>query len=269
MIRKTIYRRAGRSSELTSSGAWDKYFRWNADHLQPVLWELGPQLSDNERTLISASIQEFQLGESSEGRHLIHAAREYSHASGDVDYLRAMERFIREEQRHARELGRFMDLACISRTTKTFSDSVFRRMRHLADLEISVAVLVTAEIIAKVYYPALREATGSTVLKQICDQIIHDEEPHVEFQCQRLAILRARHSWLRLMLKHMLHRILFAGACAVVWLRHRRVLHAGGLPLVRYLSSCWREYRAAERTMNPRSYAEFSANTIATAKATV
>ena len=240
---------------LPSSGEWNLYFERNARNLLDVPWQLGADVSPSEVEVIFASIQEFQLGESSEGRHLIRAAREYAACTGDHDYLVAIERFIREEQRHARDLGRFMSLAGIPKIRKSWPDRVFRRLRHLAGLELSVAVLVTAEIIAKVYYTALQKATGSRVLRRICDQIIHDEGPHVEFQCQRLAILRRGRRGLRLRATHALHRLLFAGAILVVWPKHKRVLRAGGLTFRRYWRESWREYRSAERIMDPLSSA--------------
>ena len=84
-----------------------------------------------------------------------------------------------------------MDLNRIPRVRRGWTDSVFRWLRNVVGtLEISIGVLVTAEIIAKVYYPALREASGSVVLRAICDQIIRDERKHVEFQTEQLAGLR-------------------------------------------------------------------------------
>jgi hypothetical protein len=180
-------------------------------------------------------------------------ARSYAATSNDPDYGLAVELFIKEEQRHARDLGRFMDLAGIPRINRTWPDTVFRRLRHAADLEISISVLLTAEIIAKVYYPALREATQSPVLRTICDQIIHDEAPHVEFQCQRLAILRRNCGRLSLAARHAMQRILFFGTCFVVWHQHGRTMHAGRLTFGAFWHRAWQEFEAARRLMDPRS----------------
>ena len=94
------------------------------------------------------------------GKYILHCAREYAARRRTSAYAEVIELFVREEQRHARDLGRFMDVAGIPRRSRTWPDTVFRRLRQLGGLEISISVLITAEIIAKVYYAALREATG-------------------------------------------------------------------------------------------------------------
>jgi hypothetical protein len=66
-------------------------------------------------------------------------------------------------------------------------DSVFRELRGLAGLELSLAVLVTAEIIAVPYYLALRTATGSPILKMICTRILEDEANHLRYQASMVA----------------------------------------------------------------------------------
>src|SRR5579864_7584999 len=95
-----------------SSRGWIAYYRTNARNLMTLPWKRGAELTEVERDAIAASLQEFQLGESSEGKHLLDHARAYSETH-DPDYLQAMTLFIREEQRHARDLGEFMKLADI------------------------------------------------------------------------------------------------------------------------------------------------------------
>ena len=99
---------------------------------------------------------------------------------------------------------------------KRWVDTVFRRLRNLAGLEVSVGVLLTAEIIAKVYYAALGKATRSQMLGRICERILRDEEAHVRFQAERLAILRRDRPEFGMKLTRLLHRALFFGACLVV-----------------------------------------------------
>jgi len=241
-------------ARLRSSIEWDEYFAANEQRLLDVPWDDGVEISQVERDAIASSIQGFQLGESSEGRHLLKCARRYSEVHGDPSYLPAIQRFIREEQRHARELGRFMGMAGIPRIKKTWPDTVFRLLRHRAGLELSIGVLVTAEIIAKVYYPALRNATSSSVLRRVCDQIIHDEAPHVEFQCERLAILRQRRGRVGLAITHGSHRFLFWGTCFVVWYKHGKAMRAGGMKFRDFWNRCWQEFHLARQLMDPRLY---------------
>ena len=236
-----------------SSEQWVEYFSHNKENLLPIPWETGAELTETERSAIAASVQGFQLGESSEGRHLAKCARDYAHQQNDLAYDTAIRLFIGEEQRHARDLGRFLKLNGIDLIRKTWPDTVFRMLRHRAGLGLSISVLVTAEIIAEAYYPALRDATSSRVLRALCDQIIQDETPHVEFQCERLAILRRDRGRLGLMVTHALHRVLFAGTIPVVWLKHGRAIRAGGRTFRQFSRECWTYFRKARQIMDPRT----------------
>jgi len=234
---------------------WREYFLINANSLMEIPWQHGVQLSPQERDAIASSVQEFQLGESSEGRHIISAARAYAQRAGDPAYPHTLALFIAEEHRHARDLGRFLDSAGLGRAKRAWPDSVFRWLRHRAGLELSISVLVTAEIIAKVYYAALRDSTRSIVLRLLCDQICHDEVMHVFFQTERLAILRKRRSWAALFVIALAHRVLFAGTCLVVWHKHGPAMRAGRVGFRSYWRKCWREMAEALGRMNPRRYA--------------
>src|SRR5947208_13244130 len=150
------------------SSRWREYFRCNAANLMRIPWELGVPLTTAEREAIGPSLQQFQLGESSDGCRFFELARAYAAASGDVQYFPALRRFIAEEQRHGRDLGRVLDLADIPRITHCWADCFFRFIRKRGGLEWSISILVTAEIIAQIYYIALRDATDSLVLRRLC-----------------------------------------------------------------------------------------------------
>ena len=214
---------------LASSAAWLDYFKRNAAALRPIPWHAGVELSASERAAVAKSIATFQLGETGGGRHLTAAAARYAAFEGDDDYLLAVKLFIAEEQRHGRELGRWLDLAGIARIERHWSNGAFRRLRQLAGLELMISFLLTAEVMAKVYYAALRKATRSVVLQAICEQILKDEVAHIRFQSQRLAMLRSRRSRLALSLTRGAQRILFAATALIVWQTHRRALREGGL----------------------------------------
>ncbi|MDG1893466.1 MAG: ferritin-like domain-containing protein [Fuerstiella sp.] len=231
------------------SREWLDYFTRNTQQLLDVPWQLGSELSDQEVKAISASVQGFQLGESSEGKHLIHCAKLHSEETCDPEYFDAIKLFIREEQRHARDLARFLDLNGISTLKAAWPDSVFRFLRRGAGLELSIAVLVTAEIIAEVYYPALQAATNSIVLKRLCDQIIQDETPHVQFQCERLAILRSRRSPVRCYMTCAAQRFLFLGTCLVVWMKHGPVFRQAKQGFRPFWKAAWQKYHVAETIM--------------------
>jgi hypothetical protein len=234
-----------------ASAQWGSYFRNNTLHLLPLPWDEGARLEPAEREAVAASVREFQLGESSEGRNLISAARAYAAASGDAAYVDALLLFIAEEHRHARDLGRFLDLAGVPRAAHAWPDTVFRWLRRGAGLEASIVVLVTAEVIAKVYYAALREATGSPLLRRLCDQILRDEVAHVHFQTERLAILRSRRRRHSVLASESLHRVLMFGTVFVVWHKHGRAMKAGGYSFGRFWRETWREMREALREADP------------------
>jgi hypothetical protein len=235
-----------------STQKWISHFRRNARTLLPIPWEAGTDLAPLEKAAITSSIQAFQLGESSEGRHLMRYASEWAERSGDTNYLRAIRSLIAEEIRHARDLGRFMDLNGINRIQRGWTDTVFRRLRNVVGtLEISLGVLVTAEIIAKVYYAALRKATQSGVLRAICDQILRDEYKHVEFQTEQLALMRLNRGTALLWITLALHRILFAGTVIVVGWSHRRTLARGGYSARGFWAGCMGEFRRDLAAMNP------------------
>ena len=242
------------------SGQWRDHFLRNDQNLLEIPWQRGAEVTDAEKQAIAESVREFQLGESSEGRHFLQAAQDYAARTGDQDYVHALRLFIREEQRHARELGRFLTLAGIPLASKSWPDTVFRWLRHRVGLEVTVCVLITAEVIAEVYYQALRDATGSTVLRRICEQILQDEVEHVRFQCERLAILRRDRSPWKVLAAHGLQRFLFWGTCFVVRHKHRRALKAGGYGFRRYWRECWKHMNVALRQMDPAAYRFEAAN---------
>lgn len=242
---------SARPHEPWTTERWLAYFRTNARRKDRFPWRAGARITEAERAAIGRSIAMFQLGESGEGRHIQRAAERYLQRGGDPAYLPALKLFIREEQRHGRDLGRFMDLAGITRWRRCGTDGLFRFMRHTGGLERAIAVLLTAELIAQVYYRALREATGSPLLKRLCGRILRDEVYHVRFQCERIGMLRrGRRGWDRSW-RLALQRALFAGAVAWVYLTHGRALRAGGFGLARFWRACWGRFRAARAMLEP------------------
>jgi hypothetical protein len=239
---------------VTHSSAWLAHFLHNRDNFAGIPWTLVSTLTPRERAAIATSIAEFQLGESSEGSHLYEYALRYSRRSGDADYAPAIALFIAEENRHARILGRFMDLAGIPRKRHTFVDRVFRRLRRLGGLELAISVLLTAEIIAQVYYRALRDATECWILQILCRKMLQEERAHVQFQSERLAILRYRKTTVSLMIRDILHRVLMTGTILVVWRNHGEVLRQGGYTFRRFWRFTWCYTERALRIATPNRY---------------
>jgi hypothetical protein len=245
----------GRGTKRTwDSKAWVDYYRYNAEHLDPVPWDKGAELTHQERSAISASVQDFQLGESSEGHHLQRCADAWSEQTGDVAYATAIRMFTKEEQRHAACLARFLEQNGIGLIQKSWTDSLFRRVRRMAGLELSIRTLLAAEIVAQVYYVALMRATKSEVLQAICRQILKDEAEHVRFQCERLAILSQSQRPGRKFVRSTFQYVLMAAVLPVVWIRHRRAYIAGGYHFGSFTNDTWRAFQVAMSILSPESY---------------
>ncbi|GAB4545425.1 MAG: hypothetical protein OHK0023_03710 [Anaerolineae bacterium] len=221
---------------------WAAYFAENAANQMPIDWACHYRLTEAEIGCVLRSIQQFQLGESSEGVHLIQRAERYAQHRQDTAYLPALRAFIAEEQRHAAYLARFLRQQNLPLIEHNWVDSVFRRLRRLATLEVSVVVLITAEIIAVTYYKALHDVTQSLTLQHICRQILHDEIKHLAFQRQTLDQLRVRRSRVMCGLGMRLHRLLFAGTLLIVWWQHGKVYRAAGSNLFNFWQRNWTRF---------------------------
>lgn len=198
MVAKPAWIETQRSRAMRTSREWIERFQKNADALLDIPWEKGAECSALERDTIARSLQVMQHGEGMEGAYFFRCARQYAHASGDVDYVEAHRLFMEEEKRHARDLGRFMGMAQIPPIEGSWMSGAFCWLGRRGNLESCIMVVVTAEILAQVYYAALRNASSSTTLRRICSQILRDELFHVRFQFEQLAKIRCRrHRWKR------------------------------------------------------------------------
>jgi hypothetical protein len=179
-------------------------------------------------------------------------ARAHADEIGDPDYVEVARMLLAEEHRHSRDLGRFMAIHGIPELKRTWTDDVFRRLRNVfGTLEISLAVLVTAEIIAKAYYPALHDATRSKVLRAFCTQTVADEVAHVDMQTQQLASCASAAPLSAAGSLGWLHAILFAGTMIIVGIGHRRVFRASGWGVGGFLRTAWREFARDLDAMQP------------------
>jgi hypothetical protein len=203
---------------------WKKHFETNRSHFSDINWSEGDNLSAWEKKLVTSSLQQFQKGENSEGKHLFSYAKTFP----DPLYLDCIRLFICEEQMHAKVLGTFMHRHSIPAIKSHWVDSVFRSLRKLAGIQNTIMILLIAEIISKVYYAALKKATHSGLLQKICAQILKDEDQHISFQCFTLQLLFQRKSAFTKFLIRTLYFILMSGTIAIVWFYHSRVLKRGG-----------------------------------------
>ena len=87
---------------------WKNHFQINLTK-ERVDWNIQPSITEVEKKQIISSLKAWQLGETSEGKHLLAAARKYAGRYDDAVYVEAVQLFIREEQKHGNNLGRYLD----------------------------------------------------------------------------------------------------------------------------------------------------------------
>ena len=150
--------------------------------------------------------------------------------------------FIREEQAHSYILKRFMDSNNIATLERHWTDNLFRSIRSLAGYELSITVLITAEIIALTYYDALSKATQSKLLKNICLKIIEEERKHVLYESMLLKSLRKQKLPLYKVVIELGHKCLFFFSLLLVLLDHRAVILRGGFTSYSFWSQNWEEF---------------------------
>ena len=234
------------------AGPWVAHFRTNLAAPRAIRWNDGYALTWTERKAIGRSIAKFQLGENSDGRFLRHHASLHADRSGDRSYAEAVRLFIKEEQRHAAELGRFMEEQGFATMKRHWSDSIFRYVRKRSGLDLALSVLLTAELIALVYYQALSRATGSLVLRSICAEILRDERTHVVFQAGTLGRVRLWRSPRAVRFRIRVQRMFLLAAMVFVWFDHWRVFRAGRFGWRRYWHACWGAFASVEPLLSPR-----------------
>jgi hypothetical protein len=246
----------GREAPCITSYDWVDYFYQNAP--EPVFpWSDGVRLSEAERMAVIPSIQQFQLGEGASGARMLEGAQRFSRATGDLGLIAALKLFLREEQRHSRILARFLQAESARCLRKHWVDTIFRWIRGLAGLELCLKVLVTAELLARPYYAALRDATGSPLLRSICQHILDEEGAHLRFQAFLLERFQKRHGRATQRLTKACHSAFLALTAVVVWIEHGPVFKSAG----RTFRQLWEEARQEFETLYGRSAAQPSSNT--------
>ena len=154
--------------------SWLNYFELNQINRPPVPWENGVQVEPHLRAPLIRSLQKFQLGESGEGRNLKRHAKE----TGDATYAEAIDLFIKEEQEHARLMGKILRDLSAPLLKSDWSDCCFVSLRHMFGLHQELMVLLLPEMIAKSYFHALHAGTRDPVLCAVFAQIAQDEDGH-------------------------------------------------------------------------------------------
>ena len=208
---------------------WISYFEKNDTKRLRLDFSEEKPLTEQEKKLIFPSIRAFQKGEGSDGKFLLQTVEHYVKAGGPAEYQRAMELFVKEENWHSAYLKAYLEHYGIKSAKKSALDAIFRKLRHLGGIKCEVTVLVTAEMIALTYYDALANCTDSKVLKRICQQMLDDEVPHIQFQSYTLSRFRPNRMDILLRALLMNFTLLF------VWGAFHQVYRTGGYGFIRFL----------------------------------
>ena len=201
---------------------WLEFFRENDKHRLQIDFSNETTLPADIKALILPSVSAFQIGEHSDGLHLIKVSESFASKFDEPTYPEVMKLFIREENFHSSYLGGFMRYHELPLRKSNFLDRTFRRLRRRGNILSEVVTLITAEIIALSYYSALSDATDSPALKRICAQMLHDELPHVIFQSYTIGHFK-QSRWLKLQ-----RQLLMRAATCAVWTAYGKLFHAAG-----------------------------------------
>jgi hypothetical protein len=213
---------------MHTSNYWIGHFKANAREKR-IDWNLFPSLTTEEMKIILPSLQAWQLGETSEGAHLIAASTKYANKIGDPDYVEAVKLFIKEEQKHGNNLGRYIDGIGQTRIHKDWGDTLFRKVRYYnTNMEIWTVAVIVVESTAQIFYQALKDATDCELLQSICTDILIDEAHHITFQTERLAMIYEGKSHTAKAWRNLVYKAFFFLTSCLVWFAHRTLFKAGG-----------------------------------------
>jgi hypothetical protein len=232
-----------------NSSDWLAYFRQNQLDRRGIAWHEGIHLDPHLRAPLARSLARFQLGESSDGARLKARARRLAQQTGDHAYADAIELFIAEKQEHSRLLANVLHQLNAPLLHHHWTDSLFRRCRHLLGVYEEISVLLMAEIIALKYYGAIRERCRAPVLEIVCEQILADGKFHVRFHCDRFHETVARRLWPVRALCWLVLSAMFGAASAVVAWDHRQAFRALGGSAIEFLRDSWANFRAAREAI--------------------
>jgi hypothetical protein len=214
---------------IHTSAFWTEHFTQNLTKKR-IDWSKEPALKAEERKAILNSLKAWQLGETSDGRHLMAATRKYAARINDPEYVQAVYLFIKEEQKHGANLGRYVDAIGEQRARKDWGDTLFRKIRYLnTSMELWTITVIIVESAAQIFYQALHDATECPLLRQICNDIIIDEAHHIKFQNERLWIIFQQKGFYSKAISMFFYAMLFFGTMHAIWFGHGRALKAGGV----------------------------------------
>jgi hypothetical protein len=230
--------------DASPAARWLDYFENR--HGRPLDAPLAAQFEHRHgREAVARSIARFELGESGDGERI----RRLAEATGDIDYARAIELFVAEENQHARWLGILRERFGGEKLESHWSDSAFVLLRHLGGLRREICVLLTAEVIALTYYRVLPLAYHDPVLRAACDRILLDERGHVAFHRATLGREFASMPAAPRAAAILSWRTFVTSTAAVVAWDHRKVLELADVTRPEFVAEVYGRARRLARTL--------------------
>jgi hypothetical protein len=226
---------------------WLAYFESNAREDRAPALSLFAEVPADLRAPLAVSLGRFQLGESAGGR--IHAEiATHPDPTLDGPTRRAVQLYIEEEWRHARELAMLITALGGKLQHTHWTNGAFTACRRLLGLRTKMMTLAVAEVIGIVYYRGLARGLGSRALDTALRRIADEEAQHLDFQAaffDRAIELQPR--WwrgsYRLLLRALMLAILTA-ALVTLLMDHGPVLRRAGVSWRGLVSGSWRELQA-------------------------
>jgi hypothetical protein len=227
---------------IHTSAYWKNHFENNLTK-QRVDWSVKPAVSPGEKRNILYSLKAWQLGETSDGTHLLAAARRYAAGIGDELYVDSVKLFITEEQKHGSNLGKYIDLLEEQRLKKDWGDTLFRKIRYLnTSMELWTISVIIVESAAQVFYKALHDATSCALLKSICSDILIDEAHHIRFQNERLHIIFQSKNFYVKAFTLLCYSLFFFAVIHAIWFGHKKALKAGNVDKKSFMRQMYHKF---------------------------
>ena len=204
-------------------------------------------LPEHVRTALARSLAIFQLGESGGGTRLRRYTRSIASLENLKGYQRAVDLFVAEEQSHASLLARTVTHLRGTLLQKQWTNSVFRWLRDLVNLEFNIQVLLTAELIAEVYFGLLSLRCSDPVVQTVAKKILRDEMGHLSFQRDFLfERLKTFPPAVQRLWRWQFQAIHLATACVVSW-DHRDCLRSLNVTPADFrarAARCWQSFQS-------------------------
>jgi hypothetical protein len=227
-----------------NSEAWLSYFSHNRRPDYVPKTPCGEALPVDVRLALAQSLARFQLGEASGGRIAseVETARD---AGLDAPSRTAIQLYVLEEGRHARELFMLLRALGGQALSQHWSSDWFRRVRRCLGLRTKLLTMAAAEVVGIAYYSALRDRVPCATVRASLSVIAREEKRHLDFQADWFAraIARTPGLWRPAVAAGIALRfgLILSAAVLSVLIDHRRALRALGVRPTAYLKACWLE----------------------------